>query len=50
VITALVGAGSACFGFAGGLLYAARRLPRWLADMSDEQRERLFERAGQAMQ
>lgn len=46
MIEVLVGAASACMGFAVGLLYAVRRLPAWLAGMSDRQRERLFERAG----
>jgi hypothetical protein len=48
VITAVVAASTGCFGFGAGVVWAVRRYPSWIAEMSDAQVQRLLERAERA--
>jgi hypothetical protein len=48
VITAIVAASTGCFGFGAGVIYAVRRYPAWIADMSDAQLARLLAKAEKA--
>lgn len=43
--TALVATGTGVVGFATGVLYSVRRLPKWLAGLSDRQLAELVGKA-----
>jgi hypothetical protein len=48
MITVLVAVGGGCAGFGAGVVYAVRRYPAWLAEMSEAQLARLLAKAERA--
>lgn len=48
MITAIVAASTGCLGFGTGVVWAVRRYPAWIAEMSDAQLQRLMAKAEKA--